>query len=105
MATSCLDLMFDDSNISMSSMASMASIKSLDGNNSRSKFDPEFDNSQQGMNLLFKKNVKFLTRDDSLQSRKRKFKEIGFLNEGKGDFLTPKAKQRTNAKGEWKKKK
>ena len=98
MAKSWLDLMNEDSNVSMASMTSMASITSN---------DPEFDNSKQGFNLLFNKNVKIIS-DDS-QSRKRTFKQMKYeqgelINLNK-ENVPPKAKQRTNVNGDWKKRK
>merc|ERR1712228_123068 len=95
MTTSWLDLMGDDSNISMASLASVET--------SNHKFDPEFDSSQQGVNLLFKKNIKLIS-DDS-QSRKRRFQQIKSNDKENNNYLPPKAKQRTNANGDWKKRK
>merc|ERR1712244_59202 len=89
------DLMGDDSNISMASLASVET--------SNHKFDPEFDSSQQGVNLLFKKNIKLIS-DDS-QSRKRRFQQIKTNDKENMGYLPPKAKQRTNANGDWKKRK
>eukprot|EP01084_Bolivina_argentea_P033259 61547_1 len=102
MATkSWLDLMAEDSNLSI---ASIKSLKSVNNNNSKS-IDPELDNSQQGINLLIKTNMKFLVSDDS-QSRKRRFKQIQTVNnDDEKCFLPPKAKQRTNERGQWKKRK
>merc|ERR1712190_182800 len=71
------------------------------GNNSR--FDPEFYHSQQGVNLLFKKNIKILC-DDS-QSRKRRFETIEQENDENANCLPPKAKQRTDDNGNWTKRK
>merc|ERR1719189_1615574 len=97
--TNWLDLMGDDSNISMASMASMASLEC----ENKSRLDPDFDSSQQGVNLLFKKNIKLIS-DDS-QSRKRRFQQIKTNDKENINYLPPKAKQRTNANGDWKKRK
>jgi len=97
--TSWLDLMGDDSNISMASMTSMASVEC----ENKSRLDPEFDHSQQGVNLLFKKNIKLLS-DDS-QSRKRTFDFIKKANDENANCLPPKAKQRTDDKGNYMKRK
>ena len=99
MATSWLDLMGDDSNISMASMASMASLEC----ENKSRVDPEFDHSQQGVNLMFKKNIKIISEDS--QSRKRTFKSIKTSADENANCLPPKAKQRTNDKGHWMKRK
>ena len=106
---SWLDIMAEDSNISMASIASIASVTSIGSITSK---DPEFDNSKQGVNLLFNKNVQIIG-DDS-QSRKRTFKEMESQqteyqqiesNKENQKFLPPKAKQRTNVNGDWKKRK
>jgi len=112
---SWLDIMAEDSNISMASITSITSITSNDQilttTSSKTK-DPEFDNSKQGVNLLFNKNVQIIC-DDS-QSRKRTFKEMESQqtehqqiesNKENHKFLPPKAKQRTNVNGDWKKRK
>jgi len=92
MATSWLDLMGEDSNLSMTSINSVTSL-----DDEKSRFDPEFDRSRQGVNLLFKKNIKIIS-DDS-QSRKRRFQQIKSDDEN-DTFLPPKAKQRMNVNGE-----
>ena len=95
--------------------------------NSRSMFDPELDNSQQGLPLLLKKTklIDETSNQSQLGKRSRsRMNETDNENENEKekneiemetrsnnkteeifDELPPKAKQRTNEKGHWRRKK
>lgn len=114
--TSWLDLFGQEpkSNLSVASQSKEDTTITIMDNNSRSRslFDPDFDNSGQGVNLMIKKNMLFTSEDSNSQLGKRSraqlnndgiktgTKEEIILNEE--SFEPPKAKQRTNVTGEWK---
>jgi len=95
MTTNWLELMGDDSDLSMTC---------LDDDLSRqTDRDPELDHSRQGVNLLFKKQIKIISEDS--QSRKRTLNEMASTDTDdtlrEMSKLPPKAKQRTDDEGHW----
>jgi len=101
MTTNWLDLMDNDSNISMTDDENTR--PALDRGASRSSFDAELDSSRCGVNLLIRKNMNILS-EDSL-SRKRSLNEMKstdidrFIAKMSGS--PPKAKQKVDAEGRW----
>lgn len=100
MANNWLDLMDNDSNLSMSEDENT---KPATVSASRASFDSELDSSRGGVNLLIKKKMNILS-EDSL-SRKRSLNEMKSTDIDR--FIAsmsrspPKAKQKVNAQGRW----
>jgi len=102
MASNWLDLMDNDSNLSLSedenTRPGIATVSA-----SRASFDAELDSSRCGVNLLIKKKMNILS-EDSL-SRKRSLNEMKSTDIdrfiAKMSRSPPKAKQKVNAQGRW----